>query len=312
MSALVKQSEEFLVATAFVSAGAVQDFLVTAAEHGPRIRFLTGTFGHNTRQATFARVLKLQQQDKLEARLWRCSAHENFHEKLYLWRLSNGRGVAWVGSANFTDGGMQAEGEFVLEVRGRWDGADLRALRANFEAEWRRGQPISDDFVDGYKEAARPAVDLKRPGKRRGAAKGKVVPSKGRVFITRIEGVVDDVTEERVQRLLGGTADDWVRHRLKSLSKLRRGQRGILVDNVDGKVALVEVTDTAQDRRFGVFAYEPVFGSRSWLKWSSPVRRSLAAAGVGSEKKRPRTRWVSPAVGAALVKAMYPRRTQDW
>lgn len=312
MRALVEGCEEFLVATAFVSGGAVQDFLVTAAEHDPRVRFLTGTFGHNTRRATFQKLLRLHDKGRAEVRLWSCATHENFHEKLYLWRQPKGLGVAWVGSANFTDGGMQAEGEFVVEIRGRWDGPELRALRATFDAEWRRGEPISGEFVEKYKEAARPAVDLKRPRKRRGAPRRRVLPSKGRVFVTSIEGVADDETKERVQRLLDGTADAWMHHGLKTLSKVRVGQRGLVADNVDGRVALVQVTDTARDGSYWVFAFEPVFGSRSWLKWSRPLRRRLGEAGLRSVKKSPRPRWVSSATATDLARAMYPRRTADW
>lgn len=313
MRTLVEQCDEFLVATAFVSLGAVQDFLVTAAKRRqPSIRFLTGTFGHNTRQATFENLLKLQEKGRLDARVWSCGSHENFHEKLYLWRLPKGLGVAWVGSANFTDGGMQAEGEFVVEIRGKWDGPEILALRRAFDAEWKRGEPINQKFVATYKEAERPAVDLKKPRKRRGAPKRKVLPKNGLCFITSIEDVADDETEERVQRLLGGTADQWMHHGVQTLSKIRVGQRGVLADNTEGTVALVQVTDTARDGGFWVFAFEPVFGSRSWLKWSSALRKQLAAAGLGSDKKSPRSRWISAERATSVARAMYPRRTTDW
>lgn len=313
MRTLVEQCDELLVATAFVSLGAVQDFLVTAAtRRQPSVRFLTGTFGHNTRRATFEKLFKLQEKGRLQARVWSCGSHENFHEKLYLWRLPKGLGVAWVGSANFTDGGMQAEGEFVVEIRGKWDGPEILALRRTFEAEWRRGETISQKFVATYKEAERPAIDLNRPRKRRGAPKQKVLPKKGRFFVTSIEAVADDETEERVQRLLGGTADDWMHHAKQRLSKIRVGQRGLVADNVEGRAALVQVTDTARDGAYWVFAFEPLFGSRSWLKWSHALRKQLAAAGLGSDKKSPRSRWIAAERATAIALAMYPRRTTDW
>ncbi|NMO17428.1 NgoFVII family restriction endonuclease [Pyxidicoccus fallax] len=312
MAWLVGQCEEFHLATAFVSKNAVEDMLSAATEHLPSICFLTGTFGNNTRQATFRRLLELQNQKRLKGRIWRCKAHGDFHEKLYLWRLPDGQGVAWVGSANFTDGGLQAEGELIVEIRGPWDGTDLSVLRRAFEAEWERGKSLSKNFVDTYKESERPVLDLH--GTRKVRSGGNVVASAGkeRFFVTTVEREADAETVERVGRLLDGSADEWLRHRVASLSNLKRGHRGLVVDNVERKVALVEVTDSAKDGSAFVFAYAPLFQRNAWHPWNSEVRRTLAVSGLGSERKRPRSRWLPETTGLRIAKALYPNRTRDW
>jgi HKD family nuclease len=156
MRDLTAQALEFWVATAFVTTNVVNDIIAGGLQSGTRIKFLTGTFGRATRRATFKRLLALAAgTSPLQTRVWRRDGHQNFHAKLYLWRLQQGEGVAWIGSANLTDGGLRNTGEILFEIRDRWDSRVFRTISEAFEQEWQRGVPLSSDFVKGYREAPR-------------------------------------------------------------------------------------------------------------------------------------------------------------
>ncbi len=179
MRKLAMGCEEFWIATAFVSAEAVDDVMGASLASGARVRLVTGTFGNSTRKATFKKLYDLTNQTKLEALVWVCEAHSNFHGKLYLWRMPRNQGIAWIGSANFTRGGLVNQGEFVLEMRGAWDSGPMKQLRAAFEAEWTLGSPLTAKFLAGYKQAPRPPPDG-RPigGLRRGPGSRRPQPSR--------------------------------------------------------------------------------------------------------------------------------------
>jgi HKD family nuclease len=173
MRELTQQAEEFWVATAFLSRETVEDIIASGLAAHTRIQLLTGTFGHQTRRLTFRRLLRLAQlghhKGRLEARIWDCGRHQNLHAKLYIWRV-DARAIAWLGSANMTVGGLQEEGELVFELRGMWDSPTFRTLRAAFEHEWRRSDPLDAAFVSRYQEAARPAPDMRLTRRGRGTA----------------------------------------------------------------------------------------------------------------------------------------------
>jgi len=315
MRALMENCVQFDGATAFVSNDAVQDLIVHALDAGAKVRFLTGTFGATTRKKTFDTLLRLGKKHAIFTRIWNCSLHQNFHAKLYLWRLRNGRGVAWIGSSNFTNGGLQSEGELVVEVAGRWDGASLWRLRAGFEHEWKRGKPLSAAFVGSYEESERNPPDFTAPKRRRhsGSTSSGGKTPKGRFFVTAVHTHLAEgsPTYERVESLLNGTANHWLRHFSKRLGRLRAGQRGFIVDTIDRDVALVEVTDRVRDGRASVFAYMPVLSRSAWKPWNAATRRSVAAE-LGFRGRQPRTRWISSEMARRLTRLLYPRRRVSW
>ncbi|WP_376792145.1 phospholipase D-like domain-containing protein [Thermoflexus sp.] len=173
---LTEQASEAWMATAFLNWDMLEE-IMKRREAGCMFRILTGTFGRQTRQQTFKRLLELRRGGSVRARIWDCGQHRDFHAKLYLWRVGE-EGVAWVGSANLT-AGLWREGELVLEVRGKWEDALLRALRTAFEAEWKRARPLDESFVRAYRESRRIYSEVKaRPprgrdgGPRRPAGRG--------------------------------------------------------------------------------------------------------------------------------------------
>jgi HKD family nuclease len=138
--------DQFWAASAFLSSAAVQDVLDSTATASMRI--LTGTMGNSTRSSTFKMLLK-RSCDRVAVRVWHCGRHGDFHTKLYLWKTGSS-GVAWIGSANFTDGGLTSIGETMLEIRAPWSSSRMKQLATAFNGEWRRGLALTPEFVARY------------------------------------------------------------------------------------------------------------------------------------------------------------------
>ena len=291
---------ELHIATAFVSADAISDVVMPALENRADLRFLTGTFGCSTRQATFRELLKLVDDFGAEVRIWSCEAHQNFHWKLYLWRLEAATGVAWIGSANLTNGGLQNDGEFVMEITGNWDSELILEARRGFDREWDRADLITPKFVSSYKEAPKRPPDA--------AATGTRARKKGRIFVASVAHQYSETspTFKRVQKLLGA-ADDWFRHRTKFLKDVRPGDRCILIDEVDNRVSLTEVTDVQLDGNHIVFSHVPVKRSRPHRRWTKRIAGRLRTAGLAFSGSTPRMRWIDPAIADQVIGAIYER-----
>lgn len=206
---LCRHADELWVATAFVSDAALQDVVEHALASGASVRFLTGTFGRDTRLRTFRHLDRLEKAGSLQARIW----GGDFHAKLFLWR-SGTQGTAWVGSVNLTDRGLTAEGELVAELKGSWDSAPMRSLRSGFEFEWKRAGVLDEAFLRRYREASRgrrfwqgtprgPRVAVRA---RRGSArKAMLVATVGYHYAE------NSAAAERISALLGGSARAWYR-----------------------------------------------------------------------------------------------------
>ncbi|MDR7605585.1 MAG: phospholipase D-like domain-containing protein [Armatimonadota bacterium] len=167
---LMARAREARLASAFLSRDVLDEIVEAAEKSNCKLHFLTGTFGNQTRRAAYERLLQLGG-NRVETRIWNCGQHRDFHAKLYMWRL-DGEGVAWVGSANLTEG-LWRDGELVLEVRGRWGAGLLGKLQAAFDGEWKRARPLDGSFVRTYREAKRvyPEVKGRRGPKRRASGK---------------------------------------------------------------------------------------------------------------------------------------------
>lgn len=311
MRALAEACDEFWIATAFVDSGAVDDIVGHAVSRGARVRFLTGTFGHNTRRTTFRKLLAFAEAGDVDVCIWCADGAGNFHSKLYLWRLPGEHAVAWIGSANFTSGGLQNEGELLLEIRERWNGQTMRRLRKAFDANWGRGEPITSKFVDSYKEAPRPPPDFAPIGRGRRSSR-RQRPRNARVFTSYVTYRYPDGSPvvARVETLLSGTAgDSWVRHHASVVREARPGDWCILVDLVDKRVALVELTDSVPDGKTRVFSYVPVLRRNAWIGWTKPLRRRLlVAAGYQARGPSLGSRWLSQDASRRVIAELYQKR----
>lgn len=248
---LSKQSDALWVATAFASDAAVSDVVGSAAVRGATVRFLTGTFGRVTRLRTFKRLSRLGQTNDVQTRIW----DGDFHVKLLLWRRGR-RGIAWVGSANLTDRGLQNEGELMIELTGSWSDARFRALRRGFEEEWHEAQPLDEAFLRRYREAPRVGHLLRSAGVR--APRGRMAARGRAMLVVTVGHHYSDgsPTVERVDECLGGTADAWYRSPDSDLRLVQRGSYCMLVDVVAATVSVVVATDCVRDQKAWVFSYE--------------------------------------------------------
>ena len=252
MRELTRGSTEFWAATAFLSKDAMLDVLDAAADSSATVRILTGTFGNSTRVRTFRSLLRRTERDgNVRASVWHCGTHGAFHAKLYLWKMTGGHAVAWIGSANLTDGGMQNEGELVLEVGSGWNAPTIRNLRMGFELEWKRATPLSREFLTSYRESKRAAPDHRVAKHLRPPPMGPGSPLKRagpQYFTASVDHWVTERSQlyERAERLVGA-ANYWMHQPGKRLRLARKGDRCVLVDLVDRTAALVEITDTFPD-----------------------------------------------------------------
>lgn len=302
MKAETEGCDEFWAASAFLSRAAVLDVLDAAGE--ATVRLLTGTMGSSTRKGTYAAILK-RVGKKVAARIWHCGRHGDFHTKLYLWRTGTS-GVAWIGSANFTDGGLTNAGETVLEIRAPWKSGTIKALATSFNREWKKGVPLSETWVAGYREAKRVAFGQ---GKAKKRARGATRVPGTRFFATSVEHHIaeDSKVGERIARLVGDDRS-WMRHFSKTLASLKNGDRGIIVDQVDKEMALVEVIDTAPDDGAWVFSYEALAPRLSAIPWSRKTRERLATVTVLGKRGSVRTRYLNEATFEGVRREFSRRR----
>jgi HKD family nuclease len=316
LSKRMKDRTEFArslwIATGFTSRAAVDEIAEDALRKGTTVRFITGTFGSQTRRKTFSKLLRLSQKTPFEVRIWSCARHRNFHAKLYIWRLKSGGGVAWIGSSNFTDGGLRNEGEVVAEIQGPWDGSVLREFRRAFESEWRRGEPISEHFVRTYKESKLRAPDMK--AMRRRPTK-ELRPPGSRFFVVGINMHYreDGEVARRVDRLLE-IDTPWCRVFGRVFKRVRKKDRGLFLDAVDHTLTVGQVVETARDGTAKVIAYEPLPRGNGWIKWNRVSREALSQeADFELGTKIPRSRWLSPLAGQSITRvvlALSRRRTR--
>lgn len=296
--------DELLIATAFVSTDAVSDVIGSALENGGAVRFITGTFGRMTRLATFRHIHRLASSRDLAARVWSTIGNRDLHVKLFIWRHKK-VGTAWIGSANLTNRGLQADGELMAELRGSWTGDPIRVLRNAFEAEWRKGSALDTAFLRTYREAPR-AQHLLAAGKSRKGPRPRV-SARGLLVLPIAHHFPDDgSTATRIDARLGGTAASWYRGRARALRTVAPGDVMLLVDVVDRKLRLVVATDRVRDGNSWVVAHEPL-GTRSERPLTVEARRKLSKLGLSTTTAGFRTQRVEGAAPAAIVTAAFGR-----
>lgn len=84
------------------------------------------------------------------ARVYPPCAGVTFHPKLYLFREGE-RGLAIVGSSNFTQGGLATNHEVSLFVEGNWDEEVFQSLKSQISNWWKDGKVISKAWLDQYR-----------------------------------------------------------------------------------------------------------------------------------------------------------------
>ncbi len=298
-----EQARELWIASAFVDAASVS-MLKAARPAGCSVRFLTGTYGKATRNRTFRSLVALAKQGSISARIWDCGAHGQLHAKLYIWRQGQ-RGVAWIGSSNFTETGLRDQGELVAEVCGTWDSPEIRSMRSAFEREWAQptNKALDEKFLRGYREAPRvpPAMTgtiRRRPGTR----------EMGHSQTARVMWVPLDVSErvaKRVDTALGPNRREWTGRWLlwgRNGMTVRPGDK-LLVARSKTEYSLAEAREPVQHGRSRVAVpYEPLRGCAELPMTKAVLGRWVDEGILDASKTWYRSRSLSQAQWDAIVR----------
>jgi HKD family nuclease len=295
---LCRQAEEVFLASGFVTRRAIDVLIKPALERGAMLKLVTGTYGGFNRHAMFERLLSLTAEyPRFEARIWRGDKGGAFHGKLYIWRLPRGRGEAWIGSANFTDGGFTNDGEIMLAEIGRWDAPAVRRLHRAFLTEWKRSVALDQTFLRNYREAGHLPPDARqrrpRPTRRKDA----------RLLITNITHhfADDSLVSERINDAFPQPDSNWVRCTRKAAREARLGDQVCVVDRVDNVVYTGPVLRSQADGSAWVIHYRPELE----CSWRATSKRALRTAGVTINKSgSPRMTWLDGESGTQLVQSL--------
>lgn len=150
----------FSIATTFISASAI-DLLERVLKKNKKLtsgRLLIGIYGYFNQKADLLRLQQLEKQyaDRLQVHV---SKDKTFHWKYYHFTTSRKQTI-YIGSANFTSGGLGNNGEVMLKLTHATSTAEksISQLQASFDAQWRQSGPISKLRLDLY-----PSIKAKTP-----------------------------------------------------------------------------------------------------------------------------------------------------
>lgn len=134
------KSVEAYIAVALVGDSCFR--ILDKAKKTNKIKFVVGV-----NLPTPVEVLKeLRNRYSSDVKIYRC---EFFHPKVYLFRMKDGSLVAYVGSANFTDGGMNTNVELSVSITNQ---DTCKGILGWFSKVFEEAEPITDNFLANYKE----------------------------------------------------------------------------------------------------------------------------------------------------------------
>jgi len=295
---LCRQAEELFLASGFVTRSAIDRLLEPALARGATLKLVTGTYGGFNRHAMFERLLSLTAEyPRFGVRVWQGDKSGAFHAKLYVWHLPRGRGEAWIGSANFTDGGFTNDGEIMLAEIGRWDAPAVCRLHRAFLAEWKRSVVLDQMFLRNYREAPRPPPDARqrrpRPTRREDA----------RLLITNVIHHFgdDSPVSARINDVFPQPDSNWVRCKRKAAREARPGDLMCVVDRVDNVVYTGPVLQSQADASAWVIHYRPELER----PWTVASKKAFRTVGVTINKSgSPRMTWLDGESGTQLVRSL--------
>lgn len=134
--------------------GLVANDLRDFQQRGGRLRLLVSTYMYVTQPAALSAVLELP---GIEGRLHLANnaalSSQGFHTKMYV--LEDDPAECWVGSSNFTKGGLAANIEANLRHVG---GREVARVSGLFEQLWSRADvlPLTSDLIDDYRRCIPP------------------------------------------------------------------------------------------------------------------------------------------------------------
>ncbi len=141
---LIGHSKEIYFCVAWGTQNPLVKPLLEAGKAGKITRIIVGTDFYQT-DPDFLRAL----QTFPNARVMLGTSAGTFHPKVYLF-ISGETAAALVGSANFTGGAMTKNAEAAVLVEGCLSDALFKDLLQYVGGEWKRGSPITSEFLDSY------------------------------------------------------------------------------------------------------------------------------------------------------------------
>lgn len=137
----------------FSGFGLVADDLKEFQRRGGQLRLLVSTYMAVTQPDALKAVLAFPSVDaRLHVVGHGGAPSHGFHAKMYL--FEDDPAECWVGSSNFTKGGLSVN----VEANLRHDGAgEVASVRHLFEQLWTRGDtlPLTDDLIEAYRRSIR-------------------------------------------------------------------------------------------------------------------------------------------------------------
>lgn len=150
---LIKNLDECHVAVAW---GTENQVLAPLLEHKKKVRrIVVGTHFYQTSPEFLEKIRPLK-----GAKVMGAGGHATFHPKTYLF-LSADKAALVVGSANFTNGGMDRNVEAALMIEGQRADPSIEQAFDFIRAQWDNGVEIDDDFLRDYTVQYRAAAAAK-------------------------------------------------------------------------------------------------------------------------------------------------------
>lgn len=128
---LVKKADTLQVVSAWLTQNDGLSAVLARKTSSFKIQAIIGTHGDATDPRSLEKVVEVFGTKSLRI----AANNPLFHPKLYLFHGRGHKSSAWIGSANFTNGGMNSNKELILEVD---DSAVVSVMVAYFEDSWKK------------------------------------------------------------------------------------------------------------------------------------------------------------------------------
>jgi HKD family nuclease len=146
--------QSFFIATAYIDENAIDyiEFLLRKSKHLREAKLLLGVFGSFNRKADLERLTELGKAFAVKFQV-HISKNRNFHWKYYHYTSARKQSI-YIGSANFTNGGMGTNAEILVKMSDNNSGENdgLNKLKDEFNREWEKSEQISEFPIQYYIE----------------------------------------------------------------------------------------------------------------------------------------------------------------
>lgn len=140
---LILEADEFYWAIAWGTKNSLYDALISKRKKIKKVIF--GTHFYQTDPNLLQQFVNDPQVNVMGN-----DAAGTFHPKIYLFKKDE-YAYAVVGSANFTNGGLNKNDEAATYIEGSFGDSFFQDLLSMVEGFWKRGEVIKQDFVDSYR-----------------------------------------------------------------------------------------------------------------------------------------------------------------